>query len=76
MSRVWPGKVMEDLLKTILAEVRNLSYLFVGYAVIWLFLFGYLYSLSRRERDLRDEIERLKSERRETRSEERAGRHD
>lgn len=31
---------MEDLLKTILLEVRNLSYLFFGYAVIWLFLFG------------------------------------
>jgi CcmD family protein len=67
---------MEDLLKTILAEVRNLSYLFFGYAVIWLFLFGYLYSLSRRERDLRNEIERLKDERSEMRSEERAGRHD
>ncbi len=55
---------MEDLLKEILKEVRNLSYLFFGYAVIWIFLFGYLYSLSRRERDLRNEIERLKAERR------------
>jgi CcmD family protein len=63
---------MEDLLKTILLEVRNLSYLFFGYAVIWLFLFGYLYSLSRRERDLRDEIERLKAER----LEDQAGKHD
>ncbi len=58
---------MEDLLKTILLEVRNLSYLFFGYAVIWLFLFGYVYSLSRRERDLRHEIERLKAERGEDR---------
>ena len=63
---------MEDLLKTILLEVRNLSYLFFGYAVIWLFLFGYLYSLSRRERDLRNEIERLKADR----LEEQAGKHD
>lgn len=54
---------MEDLLKTILLEVRNLSYLFAGYAVIWLFLFAYLYSLSRRENDLRNEIERLKADR-------------
>jgi CcmD family protein len=54
---------VEDLLKTILLEVRNLSYLFFGYAVIWLFLFGYIYSLSRRERDLRNEVERLKAER-------------
>jgi CcmD family protein len=63
---------MEDLLKTILLEVRNLSYLFFGYAVIWLFLFGYIYSLSRRERDLRNEIERLKAER----IEDQAGKHD
>ncbi len=76
MSRAWPGETMEDLLKTILAEVRNLSYLFFGYAVIWILLFGYLYSLSRRERDLRNEIERLKVERSEMRSEEQTGRHD
>lgn len=63
---------MEDLLKTILLEVRNLSYLFFGYAVIWLFLFGYLYSLSRREHDLRNDIERLKAER----LEEKDTRHD
>ena len=62
---------MEDLLKTILLEVRNLSYLFFGYAVIWLFLFGYIYSLSRRERDLRDEIERLKTERLEEKADKR-----
>ncbi len=54
---------MEDLLKTILMEVRNLSYLFFGFAVIWIVLFGYMYSLSRRERDLETEIERLKAER-------------
>ena len=53
---------MEELLREILLEVRNLSYLFFGYAIIWLFLFGYLYSLSRRERELRNEIDRLKDE--------------
>ncbi len=56
---------MEDLLKTILMEVRNLSYLFFGFAVIWIVLFAYLYSLSRRENDLQHEIDRLKEERRE-----------
>ncbi len=56
---------MEDLLRTILMEVRNLSYLFAGYAVIWIFLFAYLYSLGRQERELRNEIERLKEEQRE-----------
>ncbi len=63
---------MEDLLKTILMEVRNLSYLFFGFAVIWIILFGYLYSLSRRENDLQNEIERLKADR----LEEHAGRRD
>ncbi len=56
---------MEDLLRTILMEVRNLSYLFAGYAVIWVLLFAYLYTLSRRERQLRGEIERLKQEQQE-----------
>ncbi len=54
---------MEDLLRTILMEVRNLSYLFFGFAAIWVVLFLYLYSLSRRENDLRQEIDRLKAER-------------
>ncbi len=60
---------MEDLLKTILLEVRNLSYLFFAFAIIWLFLFAYLYCLSRRENDLENQIERLKAERREDRGE-------
>ena len=63
---------MEDLLKTILLEVRNLSYLFFGFGVIWVILFAYLYSLSRRENDLQNEIDRLKADRRE----ERGGKHD
>ncbi|MGB8645949.1 MAG: CcmD family protein [Anaerolineae bacterium] len=56
---------MEDLLRTILMEVRNLSYLFFGFAVIWAVLFAYLYSLSRRTNNLQQEIERLKAERQE-----------
>ncbi len=54
---------MEDLLRTILMEVRNLSYLFFAFGAIWVILFGYLYSLSRRENNLRNEIERLKADR-------------
>ncbi len=65
------GRNMEDLLKTILMEVRNLSYLFFAFGAIWVILFGYLYSLSRREDSLRNEIERLKAEREEEREEER-----
>lgn len=51
---------MEDLLKQILIEVRNLSYLFFAFGVIWLLLFLYMYSLSRRERDLEREVRELK----------------
>ncbi len=54
---------VQDYLQLILMEVRNLSYLFFGFAVIWLLLFAYVYSLSRREHDLQNEIERLKAER-------------
>ena len=53
---------MDVTLKDILAEVRNLSYLFYGYAVIWVLLVGYIYSLTRREKDLRDQIDELKKE--------------
>lgn len=53
---------MEDLLKDILVEVRNLSYLFFAFGVIWLFLFLYLWSLSRRERDLQREVDEMKKE--------------
>ncbi len=59
----------QDYLQLILMEVRNLSYLFFGFAVVWIFLFAYVYSLSRRERDLQNEIERLKAERREEQAE-------
>lgn len=53
---------MEDLLKDILVEVRNLSYLFFAFGVIWLLLFLYLWSLSRRERDLQREVDEMKKE--------------
>ncbi len=62
---------MEDLLNTILMEVRNLSYLFFAFGAIWVILFGYLYSLSRRQNSLHDEIERLKAEREEQTEDER-----
>jgi CcmD family protein len=51
---------MEDPLVVILREVRNLSFLFFAYGLIWLLLFLYLWSLSRRERDLRREVDELK----------------
>jgi CcmD family protein len=51
---------MEVTLRDLLAEIRNLAYLFYGYTVVWVIVLGYMYSLSRREKNLRDEVEELK----------------
>lgn len=51
---------MEVTLKDLLAEIRNLSFLFYGYTVIWVIIMIYVYSLSRREKSLRDEMNELK----------------
>ncbi len=51
---------MQVTLQDLLAEIRNLSYLFYGYTVIWVIILGYLFTLSRREQNLRNEIEELK----------------
>ncbi len=51
---------MDVTLKDLLAEIRNLSYLFYGYTVIWVIILGYVYTLTRREQSLRNEIEELK----------------
>ena len=51
---------MEELLKQVLIEVRNLSYLFFAFGVIWLLLFLYMYSISRRGRELEREVTELK----------------
>lgn len=39
---------------------KNLDYLFAGYAVVWLLLLGYLFSLGRKQKRLEAEIEMLK----------------
>ncbi len=51
---------MQVTLQDLLAEIRNLSFLFYGYTVIWVIILGYLFTLSRREQNLRNEIEELK----------------
>ncbi len=51
---------MQVTLADLLAEIRNLSYLFYGYTVIWVIVLFYAFTLSRRERSLRKEIEELK----------------
>lgn len=53
---------MEITLKDLLAEIRNLSFLFYGYTVIWVILVGYIFMLTRREKNLRDQIDELKRE--------------
>jgi CcmD family protein len=37
-----------------------LNFLFAAYAVVWLLIVGYLFSLSRRQKKLAQEIETLK----------------
>lgn len=50
---------MDITLKDLLAEIRNLAYLFYGYTIIWAIVLAYMYSLSRRERNLRDQVDEL-----------------
>ncbi len=51
---------MEITLKDLLAEIRNLSYLFYGYTAIWVIILGYVFTLARREQSLRNEVQELK----------------
>ncbi|NWJ97833.1 MAG: CcmD family protein [Chloroflexi bacterium] len=39
-----------------------MTYLALAYGVVWLFIFGYLYSLNRRQNTLRRAIDALKPE--------------
>lgn len=45
--------------------MENLSYLFAAFAVVWAVLFGYVFSLSRRQNKLRRDIDLLRKERKE-----------
>ena len=40
----------------------GLGYVVAAYAVVWLFIFGYLYSLNRRQAKLRRDIDMMKQE--------------
>ncbi len=51
---------MQVTLQDLLAEIRNLSYLFYGYTVIWVIILGYMFTLSRREQNLQNQVEELK----------------
>ena len=51
---------MQVTLADLLADIRNLSYMFYGFALIWIVVLGYLWTVSRQERDLTAEVEELK----------------
>lgn len=51
---------MEELLLVLRTDIERLPYLFFGYTAIWVIILGYAYSLSRRENNLRDEIEEIR----------------
>jgi CcmD family protein len=51
---------MDVTLPGLLADIRNLSYMFYGFAIVWVILIGYLWTLSRQERDLRVQVDELK----------------
>jgi len=42
------------------SSMKNLNFLFAAYAIVWLLIIGYLFSLSRRQKKLAQEIEMLK----------------
>ena len=44
---------------------KNLNFLFAGFAVVWLLLLGYVFSLMRRQKRLEAEVEMLKQMRQE-----------
>ncbi len=44
---------------------KNLGFLFAAYFIVWLLIVGYLFSLSRRQKKLVQEIETLKQLRQE-----------
>jgi CcmD family protein len=39
---------------------KNLGFLFAAYFIVWLLIVGYLFSLSRRQKKLAQEVEALK----------------
>ena len=40
--------------------MENLTYVFAAFAIVWAVIFGYIFSLSHRQRQLRREIDSLK----------------
>ena len=45
--------------------MENLGYLFAAYSVIWLVLFGYIFSIARRQQNLKRQLDILEGNSRE-----------
>jgi CcmD family protein len=52
---------MQPTLSDLIVEIRNLSFFFIGFAVIWAFVLGFAYMVLQRGRNLRAEIDELKN---------------
>lgn len=40
--------------------MQNLDYLFAAYTVVWLLIFGYMWSVSKRQKNVENELKMLK----------------
>ncbi|MDZ7273150.1 MAG: CcmD family protein [candidate division KSB1 bacterium] len=59
MTIVWGATTL--LLQTPASNpARNLNFLFAGFVVVWLLILGYLFSISRRQKRLEQEIATLR----------------
>ena len=48
--------------ETASTSMKNLNFLFAAYAIVWLLIIGYLFSLSRRQKKLAQEIETVRQQ--------------
>lgn len=39
----------------------NLDFLFAAYTIVWVLLFGYMFSIARRQKNLEKEIEQMQA---------------
>ncbi|MCA9741836.1 MAG: CcmD family protein [Deferribacteres bacterium] len=44
----------------------NLNFLFISYMVIWVLIFGYMFSISRRQNSLEKEINQIEATKKQT----------
>lgn len=59
IATVWSGMALL-LQAPATTPARNLNFLFAGFVVVWLLILGYLFSISRRQKRLDQEIATLR----------------